>query len=224
MENSTIHLGHAVIQYHSGTLGWGPTHRPRPWPFGQPMPAGVAQRAHYAVRAPGWRPCRRLHDGENLPLLEGKQGGRSPPVMGGGHSRDLRWPAELWADDRETWGKTIARSRGLARRKESPNGGANQRLAGVERRVVSHLGIGERNGKRMKLRPMSPFYRGRREKEQASVVGDSLPVWWGRTRARREWLPYPHATDGWARNWFQTVPSWCCPLGLTVHRVRPANN
>jgi hypothetical protein len=93
--------------------------------------------------------------------------------MGGGHSRDLWWPAELWANDRETWGKTIARSRGLARRKESPNGGANQRLAGVERQVVSHLGIGERNGKRMKLRPMSPFYRGRREKEQASVVGDS---------------------------------------------------
>jgi hypothetical protein len=44
-------------------------------------------------------------------------------MTGGGHLRDPRWPAEEWADDHETWGKTTARSWGLAMQKESPNGG-----------------------------------------------------------------------------------------------------
>jgi hypothetical protein len=49
--------------------------------------------------------------------------GKLSPSAGGGHPCDPRWPAEEWTDDRETRGKTTARKRGLAMRKESPNGG-----------------------------------------------------------------------------------------------------
>jgi hypothetical protein len=57
-----------------------------------------------------------------------------------------------------------ARKRGIATRKESPNGRANQQLAGGERWVVSHLSVRERNGETGKLWPRSPFMGKERER------------------------------------------------------------
>jgi hypothetical protein len=45
---------------------------------------------------------------------------------------NARWRVEGMPDDRDSWGKTIARSRGLAMREESRNGVAEQWLASGE--------------------------------------------------------------------------------------------
>jgi hypothetical protein len=58
------------------------------------------------------------------------------------------------ADDRDSWGKTTTQPRELATREESPNGGAERRLAGSE-------GIprcGENCEKGRKLGPVGCFY------------------------------------------------------------------
>jgi hypothetical protein len=67
--------------------------------------------------------------------------------VSGGHSHDPRWPVEEWVDDAKTWGKTTARTRGLARHEKSPNGEANQRLADGEGAVVAYLSVGEKQRK-----------------------------------------------------------------------------
>jgi hypothetical protein len=61
--------------------------------------------------------------------------------------------AEEMADDDDSWGKTTARSRGLATSKESQNGGVKQQLAGGERQVVAYLMDGKRMvmGKNLRL-------------------------------------------------------------------------
>jgi hypothetical protein len=48
------------------------------------------------------------------------------------------------ADDHDFWGKTTARTWGLAMREESPNGGAEWQLASCEGMAVSHLDVGEK--------------------------------------------------------------------------------
>jgi hypothetical protein len=45
---------------------------------------------------------------------------------------NARWRVEGMPDDRDSWGKTTARSRGLAMREESRNGVAEQWLASGE--------------------------------------------------------------------------------------------
>jgi hypothetical protein len=60
---------------------------------------------------------------------------------------------EEWADDGETWGKTTANTLELATQKENGNGGANRRLAGGERRAVSHLVEGKEMAKGKNLWP-----------------------------------------------------------------------
>jgi hypothetical protein len=72
------------------------------------------------------------HDGEEL------------TVDGERHSRDPTWRVEEVADDDETWGKTTARPRRLATRKESRNSAAKRWLAGGEWETTYHLGIGEK--------------------------------------------------------------------------------
>jgi hypothetical protein len=47
-------------------------------------------------------------------------------------------------NDRDSGGKAAARTRGLPMCEESPNGGAECRLAGGEGTAVAHLGIGEK--------------------------------------------------------------------------------
>jgi hypothetical protein len=54
------------------------------------------------------------------------------------------WTAEEVADDDETGGKTTARPRRLATRKESPKGGVKWWLAGGEWAAASHLRVGEK--------------------------------------------------------------------------------
>jgi hypothetical protein len=65
-------------------------------------------------------------------------------VAGGGHSCDPRWLAQEWVDDAETWGKTTARTQGLARHEESPNGKASRWLADSEGAAAVYLGVGEK--------------------------------------------------------------------------------
>jgi hypothetical protein len=57
--------------------------------------------------------------------------------------RDPVWQAEGVADDGDSWGKTTARTQGLAMRKEKGNGGAKWWLASGERRAVSYLAHGK---------------------------------------------------------------------------------
>jgi hypothetical protein len=85
--------------------------------------------------------------------------------VGEHHSRDPRWVAEEWANDGETWGKTITKTRGLATRKEMENGGAKHRLTGGERRVAYHLMEGK-EWQRGKSLVGEAFYRGRRWRER----------------------------------------------------------
>jgi hypothetical protein len=56
-------------------------------------------------------------------------------------------PVKEWDDDAETWGKTTTRTRGLARREESPTGGANRVLVGGEGPVAAYHSIGEKQRK-----------------------------------------------------------------------------
>jgi hypothetical protein len=44
-------------------------------------------------------------------------------TAGGSHSRDPRWVAEETANDHDSWGKTTAKTRGLATQKGNGNGG-----------------------------------------------------------------------------------------------------
>jgi hypothetical protein len=85
-------------------------------------------------------------------------------VAGRRHSCDPRWVAEEWADDHDTLGKTTAKTRGLATRKENENGRANRRLGGGEQRAVSHLVVGKEKAKGKNLWPRTLFIgEGERE-------------------------------------------------------------
>jgi hypothetical protein len=96
-------------------------------------------------------------------------------------------------------------------RKESPNGGANRRLAGGKWRVVLTLALGKEVAKEEASAGVTHFIgEGEREREEASLVP---PIGVSRltacrsdrdaTRVGRERLPCPCAADGWARDRFQ---------------------
>jgi hypothetical protein len=60
----------------------------------------------------------------------------------------------------------MAQLRGLATRKELPNGMTEWWLASDEGAVAAHLGVGKKSADRRKLRPGNPFIaRGERERE-----------------------------------------------------------
>jgi hypothetical protein len=82
------------------------------------------------------------HDGEEL------------TVDGGRCSRDPTWRLEVTTDDGDSWGKTIARSRRSAMRKELPNGG-------VKRWLTSALGKSCEKGEEASV--TGSFYMRRRE-------------------------------------------------------------
>jgi hypothetical protein len=89
--------------------------------------------------------------------------------MGGGHSCDPQRPAEEWTDDHGMWGKMTAKKRGLAMQKESPNGGANQRLAGSEQWVVLTSALGKEVAKEEASAGITLFI-GEGEREEAAPV------------------------------------------------------
>jgi hypothetical protein len=61
-------------------------------------------------------------------------------VDGGRLSHDPWWTAKEVANDRDSWGRTTARPRGLATWMESPNGGVKRWLISGEWTVVAYLG------------------------------------------------------------------------------------
>jgi hypothetical protein len=76
---------------------------------------------------------------------------------------------EEWADDRETWGKTTAKTQGSAMRKGNKNGGAKWWLAGGEKWTTSHLTEGNEIAKRENLWSRIPLIGGERETAQNRV-------------------------------------------------------
>jgi hypothetical protein len=86
------------------------------------------------------------HDGEEV------------TIDGGWLLRDQRWTAKELADDHDSWGKTIARPRGLATQKEL------QWLAGGEWAAAAYLGDGEKLEKRVEVSFAGSFYKWRRER------------------------------------------------------------
>jgi hypothetical protein len=90
-------------------------------------------------------------------------------VAGGGHSCDPRWLAQEWVDDAETWGKTTARTQGLARHEESPNGKASRWLADSEGAAAAYLGVGEKQWNGGSFGRSVAFIPQRREREGCVV-------------------------------------------------------
>jgi hypothetical protein len=104
------------------------------------------------------------------------------------------------ADDHDFWGKTTARTRGLAMREESPNGGAERRLASCEGMAVSHLDVGEKAEERGEALAVERFYSWGREGGDRGPThqrqgASNLPIrrYHGAHRFPLSWV-----FDGWA--------------------------
>jgi hypothetical protein len=137
-----------------------------------------------------------------------------------GHSHDLRCPAEGWTDDRETWGKMTEKKQGLARRKESPNGGAYQRLAGGEQRVVLTLVLGKEVVKEEASTGIALFI-GEGEREEAAPaphvsVRKPMVCQTGWTTARRS-VPCPRSLTGGPKSVFSNLARAQMGVSCTVH-------
>jgi hypothetical protein len=136
---------------------------------------------------------------------------------GGWWMQDAAVRAKDSVDDGETWGQRSARTRRLARRKESLIGGAMRRLAGSEGAVAAYLSEGKRCAKGRMLRPASGIYSRRRERE---VRWSCTSATRHRRRAgqwhhRRAWSPLFWDTNRWALVRVLKV-AWVKPVWATL--------